>query len=105
MADQLAIDSDNLVSWFDPRDALDNSEIDAATGTVDVKDSGNVGVSGATSLTVAYTAGPPRRYYATIPNTISLTEDGVYYVEFTLTDDDGTPIGFRRERYIAEYAT
>lgn len=105
MSEQLAINSDNLVSWFDPTDELDGTDIDDATGSVTLKDSDDVAVSGASGLTVSYTAGPPRRYYATIPSTVTLTEGSVYYAEFTLTDDDGTPIGFRRKQYTAEYAT
>lgn len=105
MSEQLAIDSDNLVSWFDPTDELDESNIDDATGSVTLKDSDNTNVTGAVGLTVAYDIGPPRRYYATIPSTVTLTEGSVYYAEFTLTDDDGTPIGFRRKQYTAEYAT
>lgn len=105
MSEQLAIDSDNLVSWFDPTDELTGDNIDDATGSVTLKDSDDTNVSGAIGLTVAYAVGPPRRYYATIPNTVTLTEGSVYYVEFTLTDDDGTPKGFRRKQYTAEYAT
>lgn len=105
MSEELAIDCDNLVSWQDPRDELDNSVIDDATGSVTLKDSANVAVPNADGLAVSYTAGPPRRYYATIPSTITLTEGSIYYVEFTLTDDDGTPIGFRRKQYTAVYAT
>lgn len=105
MSEKLAISSDNLVSWFDPTDELDGSDIDDATGSVTLKDSDNAAVTGATGLTVAYIAGPPRRYYATIPNTVTLVAGSIYYVEFTLTDDDGTPVGFRRKRYTAQYAT
>ena len=105
MNDILAIGCDNLVSWYDPVDALDESNIDDATGTMTLKDSDDVAVSGASGLTVTYQAGPPRRYYATIPSTVSLTEGSTYYAEFTLTDDDGTPIGFRRKQYPAVYAT
>jgi hypothetical protein len=105
MSEQLAIDSDNLVSWFDPTDELDETDINDATGSVTLKDSNGDNVAGAIGLTVAYLAGPPRRYYATIPSTVTLVEGSVYYAEFTLTDDDGTPIGFRRKQYTAEYAT
>ncbi len=105
MSDILAIDCDNLVSWYDPVDALDETDIDDAVGTMTLKDSDGNAVSGANDLDVAYTDGPPRRYYATIPSTVTLTEGSVYYAEFTLTDDDGTPIGFRRKQYTAEYAT
>jgi len=104
MIEQLAIGCDNLVSWFDPKDALDGSSIDDATGTVTLKDSDGNAVTGANELTVSYTAGPPRRYYATIPSTITLTEGAVYYVEFILTDADEDTIGRRRERYTAVYA-
>ena len=105
MSDILAIDCDNLVSWYDPVDSLDETDIDDAVGTMTLKDSDGNAVSGANDLDVAYATGPPRRYYATIPSTVTLTEGSTYYAEFTLTDDDGTPVGFRRKQYPAEYAT
>jgi ABC-type molybdate transport system substrate-binding protein len=104
MSEKLAIDCDCIVSWYDPVDLVDNSLVDDATGYVTVRDSSGNAVTGAETLTITYDAGPPRRYYATIPSTITLTENAAYYVEFSLTDDDGTPIGFRRKRFIAEYA-
>ena len=102
--EQLAIGCDNLVTWDEPVDRVDESLVGSATGSVSVKDSDESVVSGASALSITYDAGPPRRYYATIPSTITLTEGSVYYVEFTLTDDDGTPVGFRRKRYTAVYA-
>ena len=103
--EQLAIGCDSLVTWDEPVDRVDESLVDNAVGSVTLKDSAGSVVSGANELNVTYQAGPPRRYYATIPSTITLTEGSVYYVEFTLTDDDGTPVGFRRKRYTAVYAT
>jgi len=103
--EQLAIGCDNLVTWLDPVDRIDESLVDGAAGSVTLKDSGENVVAGASGLSATYQAGPPRLYYATIPSTITLTEGSVYYVEFTLTDDDGTPVGFRRKRYTAVYAT
>ena len=85
-------------------DLIDNSLVDNATGNVTVRDSSGNAVTGAENLTLTYDAWPPRIYYATIPSTITLTENVAYYVEFSLTDDGGTPIGFRRKRFIAEYA-
>lgn len=104
MREMLAIGCDCLVTWNDPLDLLDNTLVDLATGSVTVRDSSLVAVPGGSGLTVTYDAGPPRRYYATIPSTLALTEGNVYYVDFTLTDDDGTPVGFRRKAYTAEYA-
>jgi len=103
--EQLAIGCDNLVVWPEPVDRVDESLVDDAVGSVTLKDSDDNTVSGAIALAVTYQAGPPRQYYATIPSTVSLTEGSVYYIEFTLTDDDGTPVGFRRKRYTAVYAT
>jgi len=106
MSDQLAIGSDNLVWWEFPEDLVDNSSIgNDATGTVTLKDSDEANVSGAVDLATTYDAGPPIRYYATIPNTVTLTEGATYSAEFTLTPSDGTPVGFRRKTLIAEYAT
>lgn len=103
--ERLAIGCDNLVTWDEPVDRVDESLVDDAVGSVTLKDSAGSVVSGASALSASYQAGPPRRYYATIPSTVALTEGSVYYVEFTLTDDDGTPVGFRRKRYAAAYAT
>ena len=105
MSSQLAISCDNLVSWEYPEDLVDNTSIGSdATGTVTVKDSDGADVSGAVNLTATYDAGPPIRYYATIPSTVSLTENATYYVEFTLTPADSSPIGFRRKAMTAVYA-
>jgi len=104
MSNQLAIGCDNLVWWEYPEDAVDGSSIGSdATGTVTVKDSTDSEVTGAIDLAATYDAGPPIRYYATIPNTVDLTEGSTYYVEFTLTSSAGLH-GFRRKAYTAEYA-
>jgi len=99
----LYIGCDNLVSWYAPSDLVDGSAIgDDATGTVTVKDSDGEEMTGAIDLSATYDEGPPVRYYATIPNTVDLTEGSVYYVEYTLTSSAGLH-GFRRERHTAGY--
>jgi hypothetical protein len=102
----LYIGCDNLVEWEYPEDEVTGASIGSdATGTVTVKDSAGAEVTGAIDLSATYAAGPPTRYYATIPNTVDLTEGSTYYVEFTLTASGGTPHGFRREAHAAVYAT
>lgn len=106
MSDFLYIGCDSLVTWTSPKDAVDNTSIGSdAVGSVTVKDADGNAVTGATDLAASYKAGPPETYYATIPNTIDLTDGATYYVEFTLTAADGMPHGFRRRRVRAKYAT
>ena len=106
MSDKLAIGCDNLVWWVSPEDIVDDSSIGSdAVGTVTVKDSSLANVTGAVNLPATYDAGPPVRYYATIPYTVDLTEGSTYYVYFTLTPSDGSPVGSRRMAFTAEYAT
>jgi hypothetical protein len=104
MADEiLSIGADNLVEWISPQDKVTGASIgDDATGTVTVKDSDGAALSLAEDLEATH-ASSPDRYYATIPNTVDLTEGSVYYVEFTLTASGGTPHGFKRKRYTAGY--
>jgi len=105
MSDQLAISCDNLVWWEYPEDLVDNASIGSdAVGTVTLKDADGDNVTGAVDLAATYDAGPPVRYYATIPSTVSLTENATYYVEFTLTPADSSPKGFRRKAMTAVYA-
>ena len=106
MSDQVFIGCDNLVSWLEPEDALDGSSIgEDATGLVTVyEDDKTTPVTGAVDLTVYYTAGPPKRYYATIPNTVDFTEGETYYVQMTLTPSGGTPHGTRMKEVTAAYA-
>lgn len=104
MTQIIPIDADVLVEWEEPVDEMDGTFIGAdAVGLVTLKTSAGVAVEGADKLTATYAAGPPRKYYATIPNTVELTEGSTYYVEFALTALDGTPHGFRRFAVVAGY--
>jgi len=104
MSDLIPIDSDVLVEWEEPIDEADGTFIGTdAVGLVTLKDSDGNDVSGAVDLSAEYVAGPPRRYQATIPNTVTLTEGSTYYVEFAMTALDGTPHGFRRFAVTAAY--
>lgn len=104
MSDYLYIGCDNLVSWSRPVDAVDNTSIGSdGVGSVTVKDADGNAVTGATDLAASYEAGPPEKYHATIPNTVDLVDGETYYVEFTLSDGDGTPHGFKRRTVLAAY--
>lgn len=104
MSDILPIDADVLVEWEEPVDEADGSFIGTdAVGLVTLKTAAGIAVTNAENLSATYVAGPPRRYQATIPNTITLTEGSTYYVEFALTAGGGTPHGFRRFAVVAAY--
>ncbi len=104
MSNTIPIDSDVLVVWEEPIDEADGSSIGSdAVGLVTLKDADGNGVTDAIDLAATYAAGPPRRYQATIPNTVDLTEGATYYIEFALTAADGTPHGFRRMAVVAAY--
>jgi hypothetical protein len=104
MSQIIPMSADVLVEWTEPVDEVDGTFIgDDATGLVTLKTAAGVAVTGADELPATYAAGPPRRYYATIPNTVELTEGATYYVEFALTASDGTSHGFRRFAVEAAY--
>lgn len=64
-----------------------------ATVTVTLKDSSNNVVSGASALAMAYVGGDDLSYEGILPNTLSLTENGLYQVEVTATIS-GVGVGF-----------
>lgn len=104
MIDTIAMGADNLVEWKEPFDEATGTFIGTdATGSVTLKNSSGTAVTGASSLPLTYAAGPPRRYQATIPSTVSLTAGATYYVEFTLNNAANTLHGFRRWDVVAAY--
>ena len=104
MIDTIAIGCDNLVEWREPCDEATGVFIGTdAVGTVAIKDGSGSVVGGAASYAASYSAGPPRRYQATIPRSVPLTAGTTYYIEFTLASGDGTVQGFRRWDVIAAY--
>ena len=104
MIDTIAIGCDNLIEWREPCDKATGAFIGAdATGSVAIKDAAGNIVGSATSYVAAYSAGPPRRYQATIPRDVPVVEGTTYYIEFTLTSGDGTVQGFRRWDVVAAY--
>lgn len=104
MSGILPIDCDVLVEWEDPIDEADGTFIGVdATGAVTVTDADGIALTGAEDLAAEYVAGPPRRYRVTIPHTIVLVEGATYYIEFTLTAGDGSPVGKRRLPVVAAY--
>ena len=104
MSDTIPIDSDVLVEWEEPIDEADGTFVGIdATGLVSLVDSDGDALEGAEDLEAEYVAGPPRRYQATIPNTVELTAGTTYYIEFALTASGGTPHGFRRIAVVAAY--
>lgn len=90
------ITTDNLVvveGVYDSLGLLTDSEILDATGTVTVYSDAahSSAVSGASNLTLTAFSGQttaPARFYASVPNTVSLTEGTVYYVVATLSATD-----------------
>jgi hypothetical protein len=106
MSYTIAMGSDVLVEWAEPIDETDGSFIGIdATGTVTLKTTAGVAVTGADALAMTYDAGPPRRYYATIPYTVSLTAGTTYHIDTVLYASGGTPRGTRREVVVAAYET
>lgn len=104
MSQIMPMSADVLVEWEEPIDETDGTFIGTdAVGSVSLKTAAGVAVEGADELAASYAAGPPRRYYATIPSTVELTEGTTYYVEFSLTAADGPPVGFRRFPVVAGY--
>lgn len=86
--------ADALVTWEEPIDEATGTFIGGdATGTVTLQTVAGVAVDGGDGLDAVYSAGPPRRYQATIPHDVSVTKGATYYVVFTLIDADGSPVG------------
>ena len=77
------------------------------TVTAVLKDSAAATVSGSSitlSLkTTLHGPGTDAVYEGTLPATITLTENGTYYLEITAKDSGNTTLDFVRIEYIAEY--
>ena len=95
----LYMGSDNLVlveGLHDTQGLMTATEMDGATGQADLYSDAAMtsGVTGATSLTLTAAAGNDTTdgayfdFYATIPDTVTLTEGTTYYLKATITATD-----------------
>lgn len=83
----LYISSDNIVVVGPVVDRLGNlttAQLEAATGTATLKDSSGANVAGAVSLALTRITGTTR-YYANIPDTVSITSGATYSLVVSLT--------------------
>lgn len=80
--------------------ASDGSSITDATVTFTLKDSDNATVSGASAISMTYSA-TTEYYQGTLESTVSLTAEAIYYLEITATS--GTKNGFWRTECRAAY--
>lgn len=105
----LYIGQDNIVFWGDrhkPNSGLYDNNLEQfinnATLTFTLKDSSNVAVSGASTVSMAYVTGTKGVYEGVMEDGVSLTENSVYYLEITATAS-GDRVGLRRIQFVATY--
>lgn len=77
----LYVGEDNLIEWNSMQDSADDTYVNDATVTANVKDtSGNVITNGG-PLTLSFVAGSNGKYQGVLPNNAALVRGTQYYLE------------------------
>lgn len=98
----LFIDENNLIEWDEMTDSSDDSFVNDATVTFDLKTVAGVIVGAADDVAMAYVAASDGKYQGTLTKAIAATlaKGDRYILEITA---GGTVEGFRRIECVAVY--
>lgn len=72
-------------------DRIDKTWVNDAAVTAVLRDKNGDAVSGASSVTFAYTSGTDGEYVGSVPDTASITDGEQYTLEITTIDASGAP--------------